>query len=38
GADNAMWHRWYDSGVWGGFESLGGTLTGAPAACSWTRP
>jgi hypothetical protein len=35
GADNALWHRWYQGG-WSGWESLGGYLTSDPAAVSWS--
>jgi hypothetical protein len=36
GTDSALWHRWYDGG-WSGWERLGGTLTSAPAAVSWSN-
>ena len=32
GTSGALWHRWYASGVWSGWESLGGYLTSSPAA------
>ena len=37
GADNALWHKWWDGSGrgWGEWESLGGILTSAPAAVSW---
>ncbi|MEO6797992.1 MAG: CAP domain-containing protein [Candidatus Dormibacter sp.] len=35
GANNALMHRWFDSGVWSAWESLGGQLTSDPAAVSW---
>jgi hypothetical protein len=39
GTNNALFHRWYDSGQgWSpnsGWESLDGSLTSGPAACSW---
>jgi len=35
GADNAMWHKWWDGAHWSGWESLGGVIDGAPAAVSW---
>lgn len=34
GADNAIWHDWWNNG-WGSWESLQGYLTSAPAAASW---
>ena len=34
GADNALWHKSYETG-WSGWKSLGGSLTSAPAAVSW---
>ncbi len=33
GADDALWHKWWD-GAWRGWERLGGTLTSGPAATS----
>ena len=35
GADNAMWHRWWDGAAWGGWESLGGVLTSDVSCTSW---
>ena len=35
GADNALWHRWFDGG-WHGWESLGGIIDNEPAATSWS--
>jgi hypothetical protein len=35
GSDNALWHRWYDSGTWYAWQSLGGTLASGPDAVSW---
>jgi len=35
GTDNALWHRWFDSGSWSGWERLGGVLRSAPGAVSW---
>jgi len=35
GRDNSLWHNWYDSGGWHGYESLGGNWTSHPAAVSW---
>jgi hypothetical protein len=35
GGDKALWHKWYDSGTWSGWQSLGGILTSAPDAVSW---
>jgi len=34
GADNVLWHKWYENG-WSSWESLGGTITSDPAAVSW---
>jgi hypothetical protein len=34
GADNALWHRWYQGG-WSRWESLGGVLASDPACVSW---
>jgi Repeat of unknown function (DUF346)/IPT/TIG domain len=31
GTDNGVWHKWFDTTSWGGWEGLGGTLTTAPA-------
>ena len=40
GADNALWHKWYDMGSnsWSNWESLGGVLTSAPSAARGTAP
>jgi peptidoglycan hydrolase-like protein with peptidoglycan-binding domain len=35
GADNAMYHKWWNGSSWLGWENLGGILTSAPAAVSW---
>ena len=35
GADDAMYHRWWNGSAWGGFEDLGGIIMSAPAAVSW---
>ena len=35
GADNHMWHKWWDGASWSGWEDLGGVITDAPAAVSW---
>jgi hypothetical protein len=32
GTDNALWHKWWDSVRWNGWEGLGGSLASAPAA------
>jgi hypothetical protein len=34
GADNALWHKWYQNS-WSGWESLGGTIASGPDVCSW---
>ena len=34
GADNALWHKYFENG-WSDWESLGGYLTSGPDACSW---
>jgi len=34
GTDGALWHRHYQSGFWGNWDSLGGYLTSSPAAVS----
>lgn len=31
GTDNGVWHKWFDTTAWGGWEGLGGTLSTAPA-------
>ncbi|MGK3985906.1 hypothetical protein WME99_22855 [Sorangium sp. So ce136] len=36
GADNALWHKWFQ-GSWSGWESLGGSITSDPAAVSWSN-
>jgi hypothetical protein len=36
GADNALWHKWFDGG-WSDWESLGGFLTSDPTAVSWSN-
>ncbi|HYO73145.1 MAG TPA: SH3 domain-containing protein, partial [Archangium sp.] len=35
GADNALWHKWYDGSAWYAWQSLGGTLSSGPDAASW---
>jgi hypothetical protein len=35
GTDGAVWHKWWNGAAWGGFESLGGQIVGAPAVVSW---
>ncbi len=35
GSDNALWHRFYDAGAWSAWESLGGKISGTPAAVTW---
>lgn len=39
GADNRLWHKWYDvqrsGSKWSGWESLGGALTSDPDAASY---
>ena len=35
GTDNAVWHRWYDGGNWGPWESLGGGSFFSPSTVSW---
>ena len=35
GADNAMWHKWFD-GTWRNWESLGGLIDNEPGAVSWS--
>jgi hypothetical protein len=35
GLDNAEYHKWWDGSNWGGWESLGGVLTGNPSSVSW---
>lgn len=35
GADNALYHRWWDGMAWSGWERLGGVLTAAPAVAAW---
>jgi hypothetical protein len=32
GAGGALWHRWWENGVWHDWENLGGSLDSAPAA------
>ncbi|MBO0869976.1 MAG: hypothetical protein J2P15_15560, partial [Micromonosporaceae bacterium] len=34
GADNAIWHAWWD-GSWKAWQSLGGAIVSNPAAVSW---
>ncbi len=35
GADNAMYHRWWDGSAWGGWENLGGIIMDAPDCVAW---
>jgi hypothetical protein len=35
GADDTLVHRWFTNGRWSRWESLGGSLTSAPAVASW---
>lgn len=35
GADNHMWHKWWDGSQWSRWEDLGGVIDDAPAAVSW---
>ena len=35
GLDGAMWHKWWDGNQWGGWESLGGQIVGAPSVVFW---
>jgi hypothetical protein len=35
GADNAIWHAWWDGSRWNGWESRGPTIVSSPAAVSW---
>ena len=39
GADNALWHKWWDGAGWRGYERLDGVLTSKPSALSksWNR-
>jgi len=34
GTDNALWHTWWSSGSWNGWESFGGILTSGPSVTS----
>lgn len=36
GADNALWHRWRENGVWNWWVSRGGVLTSGPDAIGTT--
>jgi hypothetical protein len=31
GSDNGLWHKWFDTSSWSGWEGLGGILASAPA-------
>jgi hypothetical protein len=33
--DGELWDRYWDGAAWHEWESLGGSLTGQPAASSW---
>jgi GH25 family lysozyme M1 (1,4-beta-N-acetylmuramidase) len=35
GADDALWHQYWDGSKWAGFQSLGGWLAADPIATSW---
>ncbi len=35
GAGNDIYHKIYDNGAWGGFNSIGGDSTTGPSICSW---
>src|SRR5882724_2016626 len=35
GSDSAIWHKWFDNGVWSDWESLGGLFLNPPAVTSW---
>lgn len=35
GMDNAEYHKWWGGSSWGGWESLGGVVTGNPSVASW---
>jgi hypothetical protein len=35
GTDNAEYHKWWDGNAWGGWESLGGAITGNPSVVAW---
>jgi hypothetical protein len=35
GTDNALYHKWRDSGTWSGWERFDAYCLGAPAAVSW---
>ena len=35
GTDTAVWHKWWDGGSWGGWESLGGSVFSEVDAVSW---
>jgi hypothetical protein len=35
GANNHMYHKWWNGSNWSGWEDLGGVIDGAPAAVSW---
>jgi hypothetical protein len=34
--DGQLWNRYWDGAAWHAWESLGGELTGTPAASSWS--
>jgi hypothetical protein len=34
GADNQLYHKWFD-GSWHGWKALGGTLASAPTVSTW---
>ena len=38
GADNQLWHKWYESGAWSDWESLGGVLASDPEVIALTSP
>ena len=35
GANNRMWHKWWNGSAWSGWQNLGGRIDGTPAAVSW---
>jgi hypothetical protein len=37
GADQVLWHKWLDAGIWYGWEPLGDQLQTEPTAVAWTQ-
>jgi Repeat of unknown function (DUF346) len=35
GAENALWHKWWNGVTWGPWEYMGGNLASGPSAVSW---